>query len=121
MELRAPLMALSSRRHTTREAHDSARSQAPSSGTQPTSESGPSSAVTTSPTAISRRGSSELVAAAHAARGLHQPALAQAREDALEERRGDALAGRLSPTAARAGPVVAGGEVHHGPQPVLAA
>src|SRR5450759_4486830 len=56
IELRAPLMALSRRRHTTREAQDSARSQPPSSGTQPTRESGPSSAVTTSPTAMSPGG-----------------------------------------------------------------
>ena len=74
MLLRAPLMALSSRRHTTRDAQDSARSQAPSSGTQPTSESGPSSAVTTSPTATSRGGPGQLVPAAHAPRRLDQAA-----------------------------------------------
>src|SRR5450830_18534 len=56
IELRAPLMALSRRRHTTRDAQDSARSQPPSSGTQPTRESGPSRAVTTSPTAMSPGG-----------------------------------------------------------------
>jgi hypothetical protein len=56
MLLSAPVMALSRRRQTIRDAHESARAQAPSSGTQPTSDSGPSSAVTTSPTATSAAG-----------------------------------------------------------------
>ena len=113
-------MALSRRRHTMRDAHESARAQAPSSGTQPTSDSG----------TLQRRdhvadgdvggGLRQLVAAAHPARRLDEPSLAQTREDALQERRGDALL--RGDLRQRHGPAtVVTGQVDHRPQTVFAA